>query len=136
MNFNTWTSNLDLSLLRMVAHFLTIDIYEFKTFLLALPKIKNQSGEEQARVLAGVLNDYKIDVDKLGWFVLDSASNNDTTLFELFKSILLDLQKKKQLRCAGHIINLIAIVFLYSQHLKNIERQLTLDQSKILRLIL
>lgn len=136
MNFNTWTSNLDLSLLRMVAHFLTIDTYEFKTFLLALPKIKNQSGKEQARVLAGVLNDYKIDIDKLGWFVLDSASNNDIALFELFKSILLDLQKKKKLRCAGHIINLIAIVFLYSQHPKNIERQLTLDQSKILRLIL
>ncbi len=78
----------------MVAHFLTGDTYELKTLLLALPEMKNHSGKEQARVLAEVLNDYGIDAKKLGWFVLDNASNNDTTLSELSKSILFDSLKK------------------------------------------
>lgn len=76
ISFDSWTSNSDLSLLGVVAHFLTGDTHELKTLLLALPEIKNHSGEEQARVLVGVLNDYGIDADKLGWFVLDNASNN------------------------------------------------------------
>ena len=117
----------------MVAHFLIGDIHELKTILLALLEIKNHSGEEQARVLAGVLNDYGIDADKLGWFVLDNASNNDTALFKLFKSILFDPQKK-QLCCAGHMINLAANAFLYGQDPKDMERQLTLDQSEVSRL--
>lgn len=70
----------------MVAHFLTGDTHELKTLLLALPEIRNHSGEEQASVLTGVLNDYGIDADKLGWFVLDNTSNYDTALFELSKS--------------------------------------------------
>ncbi len=50
----------------MVAHFPTGDTHELKTLLLALPEIKNHSGEDQARVLAEVLNDYGIDAEKLG----------------------------------------------------------------------
>lgn len=125
------TSNSDLSLLGVVAHFLTGDTHELKTLLLALPEIKNHSGEEQAHVLAWVLSDYGINTDKLGWFVLDNASNNDTALFELTKSVSFDPQKKKRLRCAGHMINLAANAFLYGQDLKDIERQLTFGQSEV-----
>ena len=45
------------------------------TFLLALPEIKNYSGEEEARVLIRVLNNYEINADKLRWFILDNTSN-------------------------------------------------------------
>ncbi len=92
--FDAWRSNSDLSLLGVVAHFLTGDTHELKTLLLALPEIKNYSREEQACVLAEVLKDYEIDAEKLGWFVLDNASNNDTALSELSKSILFDPLKK------------------------------------------
>ncbi len=124
-----------MSLLGVVAHFLTVDTYELKTLLLALPEIKVHSREEQDRVLAEVLNDYGIDAEKLGWFVLDNASNNDTALSELLKSILFDLLKKR-LRCAGNIINLAANAFPYCQNPKDIERQLTFDQSEVSRLTL
>ncbi len=50
----------------MVAHFLTGNTHELKTLVLALPEIKNHSEEEQACVLAEVLNDYGIDAEKLG----------------------------------------------------------------------
>lgn len=130
ISFDAWTSNLDLSLFGVVAHFLSGDMHELKTLLLALPEVKNHSVKEQACVLVGVLNNSVIDVDKLGWFVL---SNNDTALFELSKSIPFDPQKER-LCCAGHMINLAANVFLYGQDPKDIERQLT--QSEVSHLTL
>ncbi len=66
ISFDACTSNSDLCLLGVVSHFLTGDTHELKTLLLALPEIKNHSGEEQALVLAEVLNDYGIDAEKLG----------------------------------------------------------------------
>lgn len=80
-------------MLEIVAYFLTRDIHELKTLLFALPKIKNYRWEKQVCVLAGILNGYGIDTNKLGWFVLDNASNNDTTLFKLSKTILFDPKK-------------------------------------------
>lgn len=50
--------------------------------------------------------------DKLKWFVLNNATNNDTTLEELSKSIPFNSQKKK-LKCVGYMINLTADSFLY-----------------------
>lgn len=56
-----------------------------------------------SRVLLIMLKAYGIDHDKLGWFVLDNATNNDMTLVdERSKSIPFD-PLKKRLRCAGHI---------------------------------
>lgn len=57
--------NSDLSLLKVVAYFLTGDIHKLKTLLFALPKIKIYSGEKQVCVLAEILNGYEIDTDKL-----------------------------------------------------------------------
>ncbi len=85
--------------------------------------------------MAEVLNDYGIDAEKLRWFVLDNASNKDTALSGLSKIISFD-PLKKQLRCAGHMINLVADAFLYGQDPEDIERQLTLDQSEVSRLTL
>lgn len=52
-------------LLRVVIYFYTNNIHELKTFLHISSKVKNHSKEEQARELVGVLNDYKIEIDKL-----------------------------------------------------------------------
>ena len=112
ISFDAWSSDTGLSLLGVVAHFLTEELLELKTLLLGLPVISNHSGTEQARVLLILLKDYRIDHDKLGWFVLDNATNNDTTLEKLSKSIPFDPQKKR-LRYAEHIINLAAHSFLY-----------------------
>jgi hypothetical protein len=50
----------------------------------------------------------------LGYFVLDNATNNDTTLAELAKLWGFDY-KEKRLRCMGHVINLIAEAYLFGQ---------------------
>ena len=80
-------------LLGVVVYFLTGDIDELKTFLLVLPEIKSHSGKEPAYVLAGILNDNEINIEKLVLFVLDNASNNDIILSVLSKNILFDPEK-------------------------------------------
>jgi len=68
----------------------------------------------QASVLAPALTHFGIRNDNLGYFVLDNATNNDTTLTELTKSIDFD-PLERRLRCMGHILNLIAEQYLFGQ---------------------
>ena len=128
-----WSLDTGFSLLGVVVHFLTKKLLELKTLLLGLPVISNHSGTEQARVLRILFKDYGIDHDKLGWFVLDNATNNDTTLEKLSKSIPFD-PRKMRLRCAGHIINLAAHSVLYGQDSSKLESKLRQDQSDVSRL--
>lgn len=61
-----------------------------------------------------LLQRFGINKDNLGYFVLDNAPNNDTTLQELGKQIGFD-PIQKRLRCMGHILNLIAEAYLFGQ---------------------
>lgn len=72
----------------VVTYFLTKKLLELKTLFFGLLVISNHSSIEQARVLLILLKDYKIDHNKLGWFVFDNATNNDTILEKLSKLIL------------------------------------------------
>ncbi len=116
-----------------MAHFLSGRSYELHTLLLGRPEIHGHTGEKQARALRLVLNDYGVSKDKLGWFVLDNASNNDTVLLELQKTIEFDPQKNR-LRCAGHIINLTVYAFLYGKDPALFEMQMREEQTKAARL--
>ena len=109
--------------------------YELKHLLLVLSKIKNFNKKKQSCILVKILNDYKINANKLKWFILNNASNDNTTLFKFSKSIYF-LFLKKQLRFVSYIINLIFNAFLYGQTPINIKTQLTLDLSKMSCLIL
>lgn len=61
------------------------------------------------------MQDYNIFGQKLGWFVLDNVSNNDTTLVKLAKVIPFDLNRKR-LQCAGYMMNLVVEAFLYRKY--------------------
>ena len=56
---------------------------------------------------------FSIKNNNLGYFVLNNATNNNTTLIELTKSIDFD-SLKRRLRYIGHILNLIAKQYLFS----------------------
>jgi hypothetical protein len=77
--FDLWTSLNSLALMAVVAHFTDKD-YRVQTRLLALRCLYGEhSGENQAELLADVLKDYEL-TDKIGYFVTDNASNNNTTI--------------------------------------------------------
>jgi hypothetical protein len=75
---------------------------------------------DQAAVILPLLQRFGITNDKLGYFVLDNATNNDTTLAELAKTMGFD-PVQKRLRCMGHILNLIAESYLFGQDAKSFE---------------
>jgi hypothetical protein len=65
-------------------------------------------------VLFPLLTQFGITSTNLGYFVLDNAKNNDTTLQELGKIMGFE-PKEKRLRCMGHVLNLIAEEYLFGQ---------------------
>ena len=54
--------------------------------------------------------------------MLNNTLNNNTTLIKLAKTIGFNL-KVKRLRYIGHILNLIAKVYLYRQDTSNFKKQ-------------
>ncbi len=85
----------------------------------------SHSGQNQARLVIKTLTSYKIQ-NRLGHFVMDNASTNDT----LMEYIAEDLEdegiaydpRQHRIRCNGHIINLTFCAFLFGKHLDG-ERQ-------------
>jgi hypothetical protein len=59
-------------------------------------------------------------IANLGYFVLDNAPNNDTTLVKLAKVLKFD-PKEKRLRCISYILNLIAESYLFGQDASSFE---------------
>lgn len=71
--------------------------------------------------------------NQLGYFILDNASNNDTALEELARSISFD-PEKKGLRCEGHMINLAVEAFLYGTHPSDFNKKLEEEKLETSRL--
>lgn len=112
--FDLWTSGNCLSLNGIVAHYINSN-WEAKTILLATPEQSDShSGINIAEEVLKILKEFGLvgTKSRVGWFVLDNASNNDTAMDDLCEK--LDLNSlERRLRCAGHIINLIARHLLY-----------------------
>lgn len=67
---------------------------------------------DQAKVIFPLLERFGINTINLGYFVLNNAPNNDTTLDELVKVLKFD-RKERRLRCIGHIFNFIVEAYLF-----------------------
>jgi hypothetical protein len=75
--------------------------------MLAFKEITNcHDGEAIAANVLAVINNYNLR-DKVGFFVLDNASSNDTAVAVLRETLQFD-PKVRRLRCVGHILNLVA----------------------------
>ena len=118
ISFDLWTSSNAYAFMAVVAHYTDKD-YRVQTRLLALRRLYGgHSGENQAELLADVLKDYEI-IDRVGYFVTDNASNNDTAIDLLLRQISPSLTAQqrahRRLRCWGHILNLAAKAFLFGK---------------------
>jgi hypothetical protein len=104
--FDLWTPGNYSSLNGIVAHFIDAD-FKPQAILLATPKqSSSHAGVNIADQVIKVIEDFGIQ-SRLGYFVLDNASNNDTAMRSIAEYFKLDA-KQCRLRCAGHIINLVA----------------------------
>ncbi len=120
-----------ISVLGVIIHFIN-DKYENVTRLIGLPELSSHRKTgvsqytdcrlfliliyiiDQCAVLLPLLTRFGITLSNLRYFVLNNATNNDTTLTELRKHIGF-VPKDKRLRCIGHILNLITEAYLFGQ---------------------
>lgn len=118
-SFDIWTSR------KMVA-FCGIHVYflykgKYKSLLLALPRqIGSHSGENIAARILDVFSSFSITSDQVGYFVSNNAHPNNTCLKCLASKLEFSYDERR-LRCASHVINLIAKKMLWGQDKKLVE---------------
>jgi hypothetical protein len=112
-SFDMWTSPNCMAMIAIIAHFVSC-AGEAKACLLGLRRIQGaHSGENMAQSIITVIEEYELK-DRLGYFMLDNVTSNDTCVREILAKLQPDLDsKKRRLRCFGHIVNLAAKAFLF-----------------------
>jgi hypothetical protein len=87
--------------------------------------IEHHSGDNIAIHVIDVLESYGIS-QKVGYFTLDNTSNNDTAIEAISKALNFN-RKAHQIRCFGHIINLVIKALLFSHNAKAFEDEIESD---------
>jgi hypothetical protein len=105
LSFNLWTSPRRKAINGVVANFVD-NRGKCQTAMLAFKEITDcHNGKAIAANVLAVINDYSLR-DKVSFFVLDNALSNDTAVAVLGETLQFN-PKVRQLRCVGHILNLV-----------------------------
>ena len=122
LSVDIWTSSEGTNYVAVVAHWLD-EKKKLRQALLDLPLLKGpHSGENVASVISTVVDYYDIST-LLGYFLMDNATNNRTIVAELAKRYP-TVKASSQLRCCGHILNLIVKALLFGKGVSKLERKL------------
>ena len=122
LSFDLWTSQNQLALLGLVAHFLDQSGTP-RTVLLSLPRQKGRHcGQNISETVAEVIREFDIS-DKLGYIVTDNASNN-TTCLQFLSEEFGFVGPENHVRCAGHVLNLVAKAILFGSDVDAFESDL------------
>jgi hypothetical protein len=115
ISFDGWTTKGGKrGYLGIVAHFATAD-GDVVDIPIDLPQlIGAHTGERLAEVVTLTLTTYGITPAKLGSFVLNNASNNDTAVAALACSFDF-IPSHRRLRCGPHTINLIGQMIIFGR---------------------
>ncbi len=121
ISFDLWTSSSNSAYVDVICHFIDVN-KQLKTLLLAVHYIQgDHSGKNQAKSILPVLDEYSLK-EKLGYFIMDNASSNDTCVTEIVETLRPDLNADNQRhRYIGYIINLIAKVILFGNKSETFE---------------
>jgi hypothetical protein len=85
---------------------------ELQDYLLSLPELHGAHSSANIALHVGtLLRAFGVEGRRLGYFVLDNVSNNDTAMVTLASEFGFDLAHRR-LRCCAHILNLGAQVVI------------------------
>ena len=116
---DVWTSPNHLPFLAILGHFVD-ERLRHHSILLALKEIHgSHSGENQATIILDVIDFYQFR-NKLGYFVMDNITSNDTLIRTVAREInttdgVSYNPERRRLRCNGHVINLSVRAFLFGK---------------------
>jgi hypothetical protein len=123
ISFDLWTSRAMRAFCAITAHFCDAK-GEFRTLLLGLPhQAGRHTGVNIAPTISAIVQTFGLE-QKLGWFVCDNASNNDTCIEALGSEFEFD-HFERRIRCIGHVINLVARSLLFGKDPEALEEKLT-----------
>jgi hypothetical protein len=106
LSFDLWTSLQCKAINGGVANFVD-NSRKCQTAMLAFKEMTDcHNGKAIAANILAVINDYDLR-DKVGFFVLDNVSSNNTAVAVLGETLQFD-PKVRRLRCVSHILNLVA----------------------------
>jgi hypothetical protein len=116
ISFNGWTTKGGTrGFFGIVAHFATSS-GEIHDLPIALPQLTGaHTGEAIAAAIVATLQSYLITSEKLGYFILDNAANNDTAIAAVARNFNNFTATERRLRCGPHTINLIGQALLFSK---------------------
>jgi hypothetical protein len=111
--YDGWTSRNKHALYGVVAVFRGED-NKPKRIVLGLPELtESHTGRNIAAEIIKVIREYGIG-HKLGYFTLDNASNNDSSMEWIGQEFEFEW-KQRRVRCIGHIINLVVRALLFGK---------------------
>ena len=113
ISFDGWTTKGGKrGFLGVVAHYVNSN-GEVIDLPIALPQLTGaHSGEKIAEVVSKLLQQFGIDQHKIGYFVLDNASNNNTAVLALARRMGFNATYRR-LRCGPHTLNLVGQTLLW-----------------------
>ncbi|KAM3547718.1 hypothetical protein MY1884_009465 [Beauveria asiatica] len=121
--FDGWTSRQNASFLGVNAHFIDRDWKQW-TMILALPALRaRHTGAVLADEVADTIGAFGIQ-DKIGYFTLDNAADNDTATDALATEFGFD-RDERRIRCAPHFLTLAAKAMMYGSKRDNFAELLT-----------
>ncbi|KAG9379212.1 Dimer-Tnp-hAT domain containing protein [Pyrenophora tritici-repentis] len=92
---------------------------------IALPQLTGaHTGEAMAEVVMAIFKQFEITVGKLGYFVLDNAHNNNTTINTLALQMGFSATERR-LRCGPHTLNLIGQMLLWGEEKESYDNEET-----------
>jgi hypothetical protein len=117
-----WSAPNDLEMLGVVAHW--IDEHRCaRRSLIGLRELpEGHAGSEWASLIADLMDQYRIG-EKLGYFRMDNAANNDTALRALSQHFVIE-EHEQRLRCFGHVVNLVVKALLFGEGLTRFTKEL------------
>ena len=116
VSFNLWTSPNGKGLVGVIFHYLDKNL-KVCSLLAGIRRINGPySSENIAEAVIPVLLIMGIK-DRIGFFIGDNASPNDTAIRAILDKIRPDIKDpdSRRVRCVGHIINLAAKAFLFGK---------------------
>ena len=103
ITFDLWTASNTLSLNGIIVHFID-EAGKIRRFLLSIPEVDGRhTGANIGAGVARIIEDFEI-ADRIGFFVVDNANNNDTTIEYLAERFDFNAGQRR-LRCAAHVFN-------------------------------
>jgi len=115
LSFDGWmTKGGKRGFLGVLAHFVD-SRGDLQDLPIALPQLTGaHSGERMGEVVIKTLQDFKITSQSIGYFVLNNATNNDSTITILAQEYGFNATHPR-LRCGPHTLNLIGQTLLWGK---------------------